>query len=240
MSIALWAAMSCVLLSGCEMKIADKNVHRVFLDPDLAALADATCKGDADTVKVSIANGIDANGLGYKNMTPLLWAMACHNYAGVEALLKNGADPNMRLTEDGETPVFIAAGGDSVDTLRLLLEHGGNPNVRNSVRNALSNAVLRGQMDNYDLLLEMGADINDADLVSGDSVVVTLVSLAYYDRVVDLLNRGYSHDLPKLYSYVINRFVDESSAQYQNKKKVIRMLDERGIKPDNPRPEAQY
>ena len=240
MSIVLWAALGCALLSGCEMKIGGKDVRQVFENDELAALADAACKGDADAVRAIVGKGADANGLGHKNMTPLLWAMACHNHAGIEALLQHGADPNLKMTEDGETPVFLAAGGDSVETLRLLLKYGGNPNVRNSVDSALSNAVLRRQMDNYDLLLEMGADINDADPVTGRTVMVTLVALAQYDRVIDLLNRGYSHDLPDLYAYVINRFVDESSPQYQNKKNVIRMLDQRGIKPDNPRPEAQY
>lgn len=48
-----------------------------------------------------------------------------------EILLRRGADPNEILIVEGVAPMHIAAGlGESY--VKLLLSHGGNPNVRYS------------------------------------------------------------------------------------------------------------
>ncbi len=49
-------------------------------------------------------------------------------------LLKSGAAPNL-TTDDGETPVHVAAKHGNLQTLQLLLDDGGDPLFTNKVRN---------------------------------------------------------------------------------------------------------
>lgn len=48
-------------------------------------------------------------------------------------LLKSGAGPNL-TTEEGQTPVHVAARYGNLQTLLLLLEDGGDPQFQNHVR----------------------------------------------------------------------------------------------------------
>ena len=47
-------------------------------------------------------------------------------------LLKSGANPNI-TTENGETPVHVAAANGNAVTLDLLLADGGDPLIKSSV-----------------------------------------------------------------------------------------------------------
>lgn len=59
-------------------------------------------------------------------------------------LLKSGAGPNL-ATDDGQTPVHVAAQHGNFVTLQLLLDDGGDPLFKNRVR--LENTF------NYNILL---------------------------------------------------------------------------------------
>jgi len=48
-------------------------------------------------------------------------------------LLKSGAGPNL-ATDDGQTPVHVAAKHGNLVTLQLLLDDGGDPLFKNKVR----------------------------------------------------------------------------------------------------------
>ena len=54
-------------------------------------------------------------------------------------LLKSGANPNL-ATDDGQTPVHVAARHDNLATLKLLLEDGGDPMFKSKV--SLNNFLL--------------------------------------------------------------------------------------------------
>lgn len=51
-------------------------------------------------------------------------------------LLKSGAGPNL-TTDDGQTPVHVAASNGNLETLKLLLEDGGDPLFKSNVRNCI-------------------------------------------------------------------------------------------------------
>lgn len=48
-------------------------------------------------------------------------------------LLKSGAGPNL-VTDDGQTPVHVAAKHGNLQTLLLLLADGGDPQFKNKVQ----------------------------------------------------------------------------------------------------------
>lgn len=47
-------------------------------------------------------------------------------------LLKSGASPNL-TTDDGQTPVHVAAKYGNLETLLLLLQDGGDPQFKDKV-----------------------------------------------------------------------------------------------------------
>jgi len=90
-------------------------------------------------------------------------------------------------------------------------------------------AIEQGHLDNFDLLLEHGANINDADLV-GNTAATAAVATGRFDIVAELLNRGYDYQLRGLGRDVQGRFVPANSDAAREKTIVIQMLEARGVK----------
>lgn len=110
--------------------------------------------------------------------TLLLWSVGMEKYKSAEALLKSGANPNIASTEQGETPLFIAAGYSWVDNdakkdpkyVKLLLSYGADTEKGyigkadgNSIielgKSPLMHSILSG-IEKTKALVEGGADIN--------------------------------------------------------------------------------
>ncbi|HEY9771271.1 MAG TPA: ankyrin repeat domain-containing protein [Coleofasciculaceae cyanobacterium] len=113
-------------------------------------------------------------------------AVAANNLTAVKKLLKQGVDPNVRLVDQASKPLlflvfekhwFTLPQGKKCDRsktlyrlianekcLRLLLEYGANPNVRDSLgRTVLEIAIVWCLPDIVKLLLLNGADPNLRD-----------------------------------------------------------------------------
>jgi len=105
--------------------------------------------------------------------TPLVGAILNHNLSDVKRLLDSGADPN-QLSGDGEdyhgepfeiAPPLTWTAEDlkSCDTqiLRLLIEHGANPNLPvllgSRASNSLNTAISHGRTAAVNFLLQHGA-----------------------------------------------------------------------------------
>lgn len=218
--------------AGCmEYKLGDKTAADVFGATALAQLAKAACAGDLPGMDSAIKAGAAVNGEGYEKATPLLWALSCDNVAGMEALLKAGANPNQ---DTGRfTPVFLAATRHNPEPLRLLLRYGGNANAvdRKSEKTALQEALSLGihgfGWDNYNALIEK-ADINRAD-ERGWTIATDAAALNQYDKVAALLESGYTYDLVDLARVVQNGHVDlDPQKSWQTK--VRSMLEARGVR----------
>jgi ankyrin repeat protein len=86
----------------------------------------------------------------------------------------------------------MLAAGLTEDTreLRLLLDKGGDPNLRDKRGEPLLIKVIySGRWDNVDLLLARGADINAAD-PSGQTPVFLLANIGQFEQVLRFLDRG--------------------------------------------------
>ena len=80
-------------------------------------------------IRLLIKNGADPNQKNHKGATPLMLASAS-NYDGVIALVENGAEIN--ASQNGITALHIAILKHQIEITQYLLDHGANPNVKNS------------------------------------------------------------------------------------------------------------
>ena len=82
----------------------------------------------------------------------------------VLSLIRDGAGVNARGLPYGDTALMRASARGHIDTVRALLEKGGEVDARDSAgRTALMDAASEGYTDTAKLLLEKGATINSQD-----------------------------------------------------------------------------
>lgn len=123
----------------------------------------AVVYADAATLEKLLKMGADPNRKNDANATALMWAAA--DLEKTRLLLSAGADVNAK-SDDLRTPLMIAArkpGGAA--TVKLLLEHGANPNPNakpETESSPLIEAVTAGDFASTELLMEHGADAKAA------------------------------------------------------------------------------
>jgi ankyrin repeat protein len=169
----------------------------------LTALVFAAREGDMASVRALIEGGADVNQTTAYGWTPLLAAVQNRYYRLASYLLEQGADPNI-ANEGGWSPLYIATdnrnieGGDyptrrpdmdHLALIRLLLDHGADPNLRmkssTETRTVFTNQWLReegataflraaqsGDLALMRLLLEHGADPS----IATDAAVTPLMA----------------------------------------------------------------
>lgn len=98
-----------------------------------------------------------------QNRSALDWATARAQLADMALLLKRGADPN-NMDVTGRTPVLHAVDSHNIESLRLILEAGGDPNPvypKGMFRSSpLTAAGFAGMPELLKLLLDFEADPN--------------------------------------------------------------------------------
>lgn len=100
----------------------------------------------------------------------------------VSFLLANGSDPNARGPRQ-ESPLSVAASWPQLDVMRLLLNHGANPNGSLSSTDRvqmtpLCHAVRSGILEAVTLLLDSGSSIKVGDRCMARSIGLTLLQSA--------------------------------------------------------------
>jgi hypothetical protein len=174
--------------------------------PVLAA-APAACREDASSTMAETMTCTNPSGgrepienaLGYypEDVSTLSAAVLCDDRSAVGRALAGKADPNLR-EPGGLTPVLIAAALSRDEILRKLLAAGGDANSYESDTGQLALAYAHAKdWRAYYTLLEQGADIN-----FGGGKVTPIgewaEALGQFDKIAELLDRGYRKDLPGL------------------------------------------
>lgn len=144
-------------------------------DTKAQALAIAAEHGNAAEIqRLMKVEGVNPDKIFSKDGYPLLmWPIYTKNPAGLKAMLDNGADANAaklvplqhttRFKGRYENNAMVwAAKSSDIIYLQHLLDHGGDPNTRNSNgETLLLQAFLSGnQWDNIKLLVARGANVN--------------------------------------------------------------------------------
>jgi hypothetical protein len=197
--VLLASAIGCARTSSNQTSASDAteavggiSVEHAFPSALQSQLAHAGCIGDRAQIAELVRQGADPNYHGVDGITALMWSLHCNNDVGVSALLGVGADANARF--GNTTPICFAAALDSPDALRSLLAHGGDPNAKytggsSALEVAFDHGMDHGDWRNYYALLDAGADINA--MGRGATIAEVAASLDQFDKVIELMDRGY-------------------------------------------------
>ena len=188
------------LINGCTA--SSSHGAGEYFAGNALELAIATEGGNAEAIHHLIkAEGVDPNKtFARRDGIPVIaWPLRAQNLDGLRALLENGADPNAREFKEVEgrklgfnNAMVYAAKMEDPRFLELLLEHGGNPNTRSSARETLLYvAFLSGnQWKNVQLLVESGANVNEPNLGSADTILSLYTARGGFNYAYWLLEHG--------------------------------------------------
>jgi uncharacterized protein len=244
--------LSCALLGGSLLLVMAFTAYsqvgarpmdekEVFGDSRVVSLVQAASRGDAAGVQNAIAIGADPNAKGRDGLTPLFFVLSTtRNSAGIQALIKSGADPAYPVSDLGSA-IIVAAKGNDTSLLRAMLDAGTNPNARNqSNEPAIKVAVMSNRWENLDLLIDYGADINAVDY-GGTTVAITLSSINQYEKVAKLIERGADVSHVAKNGQTIANTLERSlgrmapaSPNYRAALRVKELLQARGVKFPSP------
>lgn len=169
------------------------DTGNVFADSDAATLAGAVAGGDVERVG-RLARDVDLEVRGARNVTLLQWALLNRNLAGLQALLRAGADP-AQPGIDGSTVVHMAAMAEDPAYLETLLAHRADPDTPHGVTGAtaLSAALMGERAVQFQALLAAGADPNRADRL-GNTALHVAGKINEPGLALELLNAGADPD----------------------------------------------
>jgi ankyrin repeat protein len=145
---------------------------------------------DVEKVRLLIKRGAKVNAATQGGNTALI--TACFEFgsaAVVSELVKHGAEVNA-VSKPGNDALKAAAGAGDVDGVRILLDHGADPNSRATLQSSsggitpLMSAAIFGHLDVVRLLLARGADMN---LETANGNAVNFATFTQRQDVVRLL-----------------------------------------------------
>ncbi len=171
----------------------------------------AALNGSADMVRSLLEAGGDPNAALLSGESPVMTASRTGNPQVVERLLAAGADPNARAVRD-QTALMWAAAQRHSDVVGVLLEYGADVHARSETwsqvmavpphshpdnqqsvphggNTALTFAARVGDLPSARMLVNAGADIDDAD-ARGASVIVLAAHSGFRDLVEFVLDEG--------------------------------------------------
>ncbi len=122
----------------------------------------------------------------YEMIQQLFQLVRAGDAARLQGLFERGFDaPNIRDGK-GNTLLMLASYNGQLETTRVLLEHGGDPQIANDMGQIpLAGAASKGNVEMARLLIEYGADVN-ARMPDGKTA---LMFAAMFNRleIIDLL-----------------------------------------------------
>ncbi|XP_022089011.1 ankyrin repeat and SOCS box protein 3-like [Acanthaster planci] len=165
--------------------------------PDRCSTVGAAVRmGNAEVLQELIARGASINVHDNRGWSPLHEAASTRKYDCVRILLTklSKEDVNAR-TWEGETATFFAAKTGHLKILRLLVKHGGDPNISNNEDGSpILQAVSGNHKDCVAFLLRQGANVN-SHLFGGWSLLHEAACCGFPDILSLLLRAGAKIDV---------------------------------------------
>ncbi|MCC4620807.1 ankyrin repeat domain-containing protein [Xanthomonas cassavae CFBP 4642] len=205
--VVLSLLLACASCGGVSLPAPAQQsaypLRSYFPDPKAQALALAAEHGNAKEVRrLMKEEHVDPDVIFSKDGYPLLmWPILTQNSEGLRAMLENGADPNARKLHpqqdttrfkgryEDNAMVWAAKQEDPV-YLKLLLDHGGDQNTRNSNGETLlfQAFIAKNQWENVKLLIERGADVDGE--TRGQPIIFQYATRGGFQQVHWLLEHG--------------------------------------------------
>ncbi|MCV6614696.1 MAG: ankyrin repeat domain-containing protein, partial [Cellvibrionaceae bacterium] len=155
-----------------------------------------------------------------------------------ENQLKAGESPNVAYKNGASIMSYVVANTDS-RYLALTLKYSGDPNLyhESRKRNIIFGAVSPGHIPHLKLLIKAGADVNVRN-GSGNTPLISAASLNQYDAAYLLLENGADPSIKNNWGKgvadrIAGNNISSSSHLYQWRSKVIKKLEQQGIKIPN-------
>ena len=215
-------------------------------------LIKAAVEGDDRRVRELLALGADNEAMdSNQDATPLIWAVRAGKTRVVEDLLRrpgrNGKVDVNRHTSHHNTALGTAVESRNIELVKVLLDHGADPNTMHRGKAVCTLALVNMQEDIFRLLINKGADPTDLDFY-------TAVELGCDSIAIELLDRGLQLNLRnvafpsickrgnvELVSRLLDLGIDINekdegsrgiiSAVKENRVDVVRLLLDRGADP---------
>lgn len=154
----------------------------------------AVQEANIETVKQLLELGAVVNSRDVNNKTPLHYATMLRKADAFQIsrfLLEHGADPNVSDSDCDSTALHLAAGQeDGSDLLKLLLENEGDVQKTDKGGNIpLHLAVSKGCLQNVQLLVERGSDVNQQNFKWSTSLTLANTALKNRQQIKELLVR---------------------------------------------------
>ncbi|WP_426670492.1 ankyrin repeat domain-containing protein [Mucilaginibacter sp. McL0603] len=233
--------------------------YRLFQNTPAWELAKAVKDEDTSKIKEEISKNKSLLNFGEPRFgqTLLLMAVKTLKFESAKTLVSLGANPNDQDKYDGSSPLMEAAhinflGNDTYGSdpryLKLLLEHGGDPNAEqkgtrrkgNGTRyTPLLRACAIGNFDYVKILVDAGANVNYNNEFSMSPLGEAVIVGSNPDVVIYLIEKGadYKRSLlttvsgKKLYITDILRdwLFDLGSDKYKKKMELVDFLKKNGM-----------
>ncbi|XP_026385337.1 ankyrin-1-like [Papaver somniferum] len=144
-------------------------------------------KGHLDTVRYLLEKGANADAPDDKNYTPLQIAVKSGDTKMIASLLSKGV--HLDVANRVGTALEIAAGLGHQNAVKMLLDHGANPNVASpSLQRPLILAISAKSWESVEHLLQAGADPNAVSC--GTTPLIAAARDGRTDVVMRLLEAG--------------------------------------------------
>lgn len=242
-----------------------------FTDPKVVELAEAAVIGDIKRIETLVSRGVDVNSKGKKGMTPLIYTVflmakrqdyedsvgvppplkECPKTSieGFQHLLILGADPNMQQTEWGQSAISYASYlRKSSEYLKLVIAHGGNPNIRrqvplntptstypNTEPTPIYDAINGRSSENAQILIKAGADVSNVRNSYGWTPLMSAAVIKSFGVMYVLLEADADFSAKDPMGYSVANYLLESevynpkSKSFKSRKKCFEFMEKKGI-----------
>ncbi len=192
---ALHAAVAYERLDILQMLLQRGADTERLMKPGLTPLSAAAMKNDTDAISLLLKFGAQLNHNTEGGVNALKLACARGNLDAAQVLLAHGADP-IPVDAEGYTALSLAqehAGENRVALMRMLLEHGANPDTRMGEDgwSLLLVAIIDHDVPAAELLLEHGASVDTVG-EAGSTPLMMAAGYGYTALVEQLLQHGAS------------------------------------------------
>jgi hypothetical protein len=222
-----------------------------------AELAIAACRDDVKEIEQLLSKGANPNAEGKSGMTPLTCALEAESEAAFKYLLDHGGKPDYVVENNASRDTTVrfnsligiaASKSDDSQWLRILLKHNANPNVVYPKRGddgtldfsegttPLYDAIDSERMENVELLIHAGADVNHQESRCGGTPAIHAAEKIRLDMVLRLLQAGADHRIrcrggdDIAYFVVLREWPENAGTEHGRQvKQIIALLEQKGV-----------